>query len=804
VALGFTLLLASWLDASVTPFFFVAVMVSAWLGGWKSGLLATVLSTLAINYFLIEPLYSLQIVNVRTIVQLSMFLIAAGLISGLSQSRRTALADARANYQALKETMEREEAMRIESSQAEKALRQSEARFRAVAANLPQGAVFIVDHNLRYLLAEGKALEDADMTSEDLVGKTIWEALDPALAARYEPSYRQALNGEPFSWEHDSHDRHYISHGTPLMNDQGEVYAVLAVSYDISDRKQAEAELRQKNAILDVVNESAPTPIFVKDRQGRIIYANPATLEVLGKSAAEVIGYRDCDLYLNSEDAARVMENDQRIMESGQTEVVEESPDGVRTFLGMKAPYRNEAGEVIGLIGISNDISERVQIERARERILQQEQAARETAERANRIKDEFLAVLSHELRSPLNPILGWTRLLQNGKLDESRQREALATIERNAKLQTQLIEDLLDISRIMQGKLSLTAAPVSLTFVITAAVETVRLAAEAKAIDLRFACDFGLEDNNPKSKIQNPKYQVSGDAARLQQVVWNLLTNAVKFTPPGGRVEVKLSLVTGHSSFVEESEQMTNDKGQMTKYAQIIVRDNGKGIAPEFLPHVFEYFRQADSTTTRRFGGLGLGLAIVRQIVEMHGGTVWAESLGENQGATFVVQLPIIQQAISTISEPTHAQAENTGTPLSNLQILVVDDDADTREFQAFVLEQSGAKVTAVASGFEALQALDQFVFDVLVSDVGMAEMDGYMLIQQIRSREALRNNSHSPEQGGTILAIALTSYARDFDQQKALQAGFQAHLAKPVEPEILVGAIVNLLQENRTRELE
>jgi CheY-like chemotaxis protein len=266
----------------------------------------------------------------------------------------------------------------------------------------------------------------------------------------------------------------------------------------------------------------------------------------------------------------------------------------------------------------------------------------------------------------------------------------------------------------------------------------------------------------------------------------------------------VKLSLVTGHSSFVEESEQMTNDKGQMTKYAQIIVRDNGKGIAPEFLPHVFEYFRQADSTTTRRFGGLGLGLAIVRQIVEMHGGTVWAESLGENQGATFVVQLPIIQQAISTISEPTHAQAENTGTPLSNLQILVVDDDADTREFQAFVLEQSGAKVTAVASGFEALQALDQFVFDVLVSDVGMAEMDGYMLIQQIRSREALRNNSHSPEQGGTILAIALTSYARDFDQQKALQAGFQAHLAKPVEPEILVGAIVNLLQENRTRELE
>jgi PAS domain S-box-containing protein len=379
-------------------------------------------------------------------------------------------------------------------------------------------------------------------------------------------------------------------------------------------------------------------------------------------------------------------------------------------------------------------------------------------AQEANRIKDEFLAVLSHELRSPLNPILGWVRLLQNGKLDVPRQAEALATIERNARLQTQLIEDLLDISRIMQGKLTLTAAPVSLTSVISAAMETVRLAAEAKQIQILLDLDTGVAP-------------VSGDAARLQQVVWNLLTNAVKFTSNGGQVKVELR--------------------QLHQLAQIRVIDTGQGIDPKFLPHVFEYFRQADSTTTRKFGGLGLGLAIVRQIVEMHGGTVKAESLGDNQGATFTVQLPLLgsrESAVGSRETPTHSPRRTPHSPLADLDILVVDDDDDTRELQAFLLEQRGARVTAVASGLEALQALDQFIPDVIVSDIGMADMDGYMLMQQIRSR--------SPSQGGQVPAIALTAYARDFDQQKARQAGFQTHITKPVEPEALVEAIAILLR--------
>ncbi|MEH2257945.1 MAG: PAS domain S-box protein [Nostoc sp.] len=428
--------------------------------------------------------------------------------------------------------------------------------------------------------------------------------------------------------------------------------------------------------------------------------------------------------------------------------------DGIERWIAARGQaYFDAANNPQRFIGTVLNITEQKRIQAEREQLLASEQAAREAADRANRIKDEFLAVLSHELRSPLNPILGWTRLLQNGKLSEARRVEALKTIERNANLQTQLIEDLLDISRIMQGKLSLTAAPVSLTFVISAAVETVRLAAEAKNIVIALDLD---------SKIA----PISGDVARLQQVVWNLLTNGVKFTPHGGQVSVELRQLDG--------------------LAQIRVIDTGKGINPQFLPYVFEYFRQEDGSTTRKFGGLGLGLAIVRQIVEMHGGTVTAESQGENQGATFIIQLPLMQQATSIASEPIHTQIE-AEVPLDGVQILLVDDQPDTREFQAFVLELSGANVTAVASGLEALQALEQFTPDVLVSDIGMPEMDGYMLMQQIRSRP--------PNQGGNIRAIALTAYAAEIDQQRALQVGFQTHITKPVEPEKLVRAIVSLV---------
>jgi PAS domain S-box-containing protein len=460
-----------------------------------------------------------------------------------------------------------------------------------------------------------------------------------------------------------------------------------------------------------------------------------------------------------------------------------ENPDGSWRLLmeagyrtGQSTPLITRAGKIIGMVSThwrehhrpsdrelrfldllarqAADLIEQRQTAAEREKLLACEQAARAEADRANRVKDEFLAVLSHELRSPLNPILGWTQLLQNGKLNEARRAEALKTIERNVKLQAQLIEDLLDISRIMQGKLSLTEAPVSLTFVISAALETVRLAAEAKHIRIQLDLD-------------NTVAPISGDAARLQQVVWNLLSNAVKFTPNGGQVTIELR--------------------QLNQQAQIRVIDTGKGINSQFLPYMFEFFRQEDGSTTRKFGGLGLGLAIARQIVEMHGGTVRAESQGERQGATFIVQLPAMKQTALIVSEPVQTKTD-TGLPLEGIHILLVDDEPDTREFQGFLLEQSGAKVTAVASGLEALQALEQSIPDLLVSDIGMADMDGYMLLQQIRSRSA--------NQGGMIPAIALTAYAAQMDQHRALQVGFQTHITKPVEPEVLVKAIAVLLQ--------
>jgi PAS domain S-box-containing protein len=529
----------------------------------------------------------------------------------------------------------------------------------------------------------------------------------------------------------------------------GKIYFV-TVQRDVTDRlRRAEEELRQKNAILDVINESAPTPIFVKDRQGRIIYANPATCKVLGKSVDEVVGYCDRDLYPNLEDAEHVMDNDRRIMESGQMEVVEESPDGVRTFLGMKVPYYNEAGEVIGLIGISNDITERVQMERDRERILQQEQALRAAAENANRVKDEFMAILSHELRTPMNPILGWAKLLRGGKLNDTKTALAIETIERNAQLQVQLIDDLLDISRILQGKLNLSVTPVNLNTVARAAIETVRLAAEAKAITIQ---PLFLSDN----------LVAKGDAGRLQQVIWNLLSNAVKFTPENGQIKVELS--------------------QVGTNAQIQVKDSGKGIKPEFLPHVFEHFRQEDGATTRKFGGLGLGLAIARQIVELHGGQIRVESPGEDQGATFIVQLPL---ASPTAQPSTPPSSLPDSLDLSGLQILVVDDEPDSGDFVAFVLEEAGAIVSRTASGREALRQMEQTTFNLIISDIGMPEMDGYQLMRQVRSA-----------QSSTIPAIALTAYAGEYDRQQALEAGFQRHLSKPVELEKLMREIAVLMR--------
>ncbi|HZG39184.1 MAG TPA: ATP-binding protein [Nodosilinea sp.] len=384
-----------------------------------------------------------------------------------------------------------------------------------------------------------------------------------------------------------------------------------------------------------------------------------------------------------------------------------------------------------------------------RAQLYEAERLARTDAERANRVKDEFLAILSHELRSPLNPILGWSQLLQTHKLSDTQIQDALRTIERNAKLQTQLIDDLLDIAKILRGKLHLDNSPADLTLAIEAALETVKTAALAKSIVLNpVLADVG---------------EVYGDGGRLQQIVWNLLSNAIKFTPTGGLVEVRLERVDHQ--------------------AQIVVKDTGKGIHPDFLPYLFESFRQEDVSITRQHGGLGLGLAIVRHLVEAHGGTIAADSPGEGQGATFTVRLPL---AKVTPKSPPTGVALPSRLDLTGVRVLTVDDDPDARELLAVMLTQYGAAVTAAASVAEALAVLETYRPDVLISDIGMPDMDGYTFIKQVRALPA--------EQGGRVPAIALTAYTRKADQQQALASGFQRHLSKPLEVEPLVKAVLAL----------
>ncbi|PLZ94175.1 hybrid sensor histidine kinase/response regulator [Fischerella thermalis] len=467
-------------------------------------------------------------------------------------------------------------------------------------------------------------------------------------------------------------------------------------------------------------------------------------------------------------------------------------------------------------MGMMQAVCDQIAIAIERARLIASLQQQTEQLQEANRMKDEFLAILSHELRSPLNAILGWSQLLRSRKLNETQITKALETIERNAKTQTQLIEDLLDISRIIRGKLRLNVRTCNLIAIIEAALDTVRLAAQAKDIHIRTSFDS-------KAAL------VSGDGERLQQVVWNLLSNAIKFTPAGGKVEVVLSLVKEETRIREyrnsesvfdrfsasprlnigassqaSSRLPTSDAtiGRTpahwfpSNYAQITVKDTGIGISSEFLPYVFDRFRQADSSSTRSHGGLGLGLAIVRHLVEMHGGTVDVASPGKEQGTTFTVKLPLLksQDSIVHTEELTvNSQQANfnclpiSSSVLDGVRVLVVDDEADTRDYLTTLLKQSQADVLAVASVPAALEAVEHWKPDVLVSDIGMPEEDGYSLLRKLRSL--------APEKGGKIPAAALTAYARAEDRRRAIQAGFQLHLPKPIDPSELITVVASLV---------
>jgi signal transduction histidine kinase/CheY-like chemotaxis protein len=408
-------------------------------------------------------------------------------------------------------------------------------------------------------------------------------------------------------------------------------------------------------------------------------------------------------------------------------------------------------GDELGLlVRTFNEMLEQIQTSTA------EVAGARDAAESANRAKDEFLAVISHELRTPLSPILAWTRMLRSGDLPPDRALHGLDVIERNVRSQAQLIEDLLDVSRIMSGKLRLDVRPIELAPVVEAAVEAVRPTADVKQVRLQVVLD-------PRAVM------VAGDSERLKQVVWNLLSNAIKFTPKGGRVQVVMQCINSH--------------------VEIAVADTGKGISREFLPVVFERFRQADSSTTRSYGGLGLGLSIVRNLVELHGGHVRAESQGEGQGATFTVELPIAVVHRPLTKERAHPRLAVEPPPelpthqLEGLRVLIVDDDEDTLETLRILLTENGAVVRTASSAFAALTEVEEWVPDLLISDIGMPEQDGYALIRKVRALDAAH--------GGRIPAVALTAYARVEDRLKVLSAGFQLHVAKPIEPAELIAVV-------------
>ena len=559
----------------------------------------------------------------------------------------------------------------------------------------------------------------------------------------------------------DGTERPIDDSGAPIIDAQGKIVGAVLIFRDITERRRTE----KQQALLAAIIESSDDAIVGKNLDGIITSWNEGAQRIFGYTAEEVIGQPITRLIPDDrqDEEPQIIEKLKRGERIDHFESVRIRKDGRLIDVSLTiSPIKDSAGHVIGASKIARDISERKQAEAERAELLAREQAARQQAEVASRLKDEFLSTVSHELRTPLNAMLGWVNLLRAGRLDEATASRALETVERNARAQNKLIEDLLDVSRIITGKLRLDVQPVDLVAVVEAAIETVRPTAEAKGLRLQSILD----------PLAGP---ISGDPNRLQQVVWNLLSNAIKFTPRGGRIMVRLERINSH--------------------VEIIVSDTGQGISPEFLPYVFERFRQADSSSTRVHGGLGLGLAIVRHLVELHAGTVQAYSLGEGQGTTVKVLLPLTVTAYTIPALGDRHPAVGDSLPdtiypsLSGVRVLVVDDEADARELIGVLLKQCGASVTTAASASEALERLEQESFDCLVSDIEMSEMDGYVFIRQVRKQERERGATRK------IPAATLTAYAGAEDRTRALLEGYQIHLAKPVEPRELVATVAALI---------
>ncbi|MFT3775161.1 MAG: PAS domain S-box protein [Minicystis sp.] len=642
---------------------------------------------------------------------------------------------------------------------AERALRASELRLRRLWESNIIGVLLgdahghIHDANDEVLRMIGYAREDVE------AGRVRWSDLTPPeyghLDQRGIAEVRAVGACKPYEKVYVAKDgrRVPIFIGYATIDPAGDDYITFVL--DLTERKRAEQERAQSEARLRAMVETAVDAIITTDDHGTVESVNPATERLFGYRSEEVVGrnvsmlmpepYRsEHDGYL--ERFRRTGEP--RIIGRGR-EVRGQRKDGGTLPLEL-AVSEMRVGECRLFTGILRDITERKRAEAEREHLLTSERAARAEAERAARMKDEFVATVSHELRTPLNAILGWASMLQKGTLDAAAAARAVEVIMRNTRAQAQLIEDLLDASRIVTGKLRLDVQKVDLAKVIENAIAAVQLSADAKRVRLVKTLDVQAG-------------AVHGDPTRLEQVVWNLLANAIKFTPKGG---------SAHVILCREGSR-----------AEVIVEDTGQGIAEDFLPHVFERFRQADGSASRQHGGLGLGLALVKHLVEQHGGTIRAESEGEGKGATFTVSLPLAVAVRQEAEGPTPFEA---CASLKGLKVLVVDDEEDARDLVRRILEDCDAHVVSVGSAAEALETLPRFRPHVMLSDIGMPELDGYHLMHAVRSL--------APQHGGRTPAVALTAFSRPEDRRRALRAGYQTHLSKPIDQTELVLAIANL----------
>jgi PAS domain S-box-containing protein len=660
------------------------------------------------------------------------------------------------------------------------ALRQSEERFKLLVESVRDYAIFMLDPSGYVLTWNAGAERFKGYRPDDIIGQHFSRFYTPDALARGLPEQELQIASrtgvfEDEGWRVRKDGSLFWANVviTAMRDAQGELVGFAKVTRDLTQRRAHEEDLRRSEErfrlLVDGVAEYA---IFMLDPNGRVSTWNSGAERIKGYTAGDIIGqhfsifypaeardsgWPDHELQVAAE-TGRFIDTGWRLRKDGTTFWANVTITAIR----------DDGGQLLGYAKLTRDLTEAKRVEametvnQQREELLDAERNARMTAQRATRLKDEFLATLSHELRTPLSAILGWTQVLLRAESPKGpdEHKRAMEVIDRNARAQVKLIDDLLDLSRVMTGKLRLDLHQVSFASVVEAAVDSARPSADVKGIRLKAILGSSSQDI------------VSADSARLQQVVWNLLTNAIKFTPKGGQVQVLLQRVNSH--------------------LELSVSDTGIGIPANYLPHVFDRFSQKDSSTTRAFGGLGLGLAICKQLVELHGGAIRAASQGEGKGATFSVQLPLSIVQLDGQSAPRiHPTAETQpGEMLSlprldGVHVFAVDDEPDARDLLRTVLEDQGAKVTSFASAVDALAALKTTKPTVLVCDIGMPKMDGYQLIRTLRATESRRERTP---------ALALTAFARAEDRKRSLLAGYQAHLAKPFDVGELILVVADL----------